>query len=60
MAYPFTYAEKTLKSKYFHHYTTNRLRIVSTTPQYGQEDGEDVAPRPFDLQFSTKNQLFFK
>ncbi len=52
--------KKQLKSKYFHHYTTNRLRIVSTTPQYGQEDGEDVAPRPFDLQFSTKNQLFFK
>ncbi|MFS1125245.1 diacylglycerol kinase family lipid kinase, partial [Enterococcus faecalis] len=42
------------------HYTTNRLRIVSTTPQYGQEHGEDVAPRPFDLQFSTTNQLFFK
>lgn len=52
--------KKQLKSKYFHHYTTNRLRIVSPTPQYGQEDGEDVAPRPFDLQFSTKNQLFFK
>lgn len=38
----FTYTEKQLKSKYFHHYTTNRLRIVSTTPQHGQEDGEEM------------------
>ncbi|EOC6341590.1 diacylglycerol kinase family lipid kinase, partial [Enterococcus faecium] len=51
--------KKQLKSKYFHHYTTNRLRIVSTTPQHGQEDGEEMEKRPFDITITTTKQLFW-
>ncbi|MDT2752640.1 diacylglycerol/lipid kinase family protein [Enterococcus thailandicus] len=51
--------KKQLKSKNFHHFTTSKLRIVSTTPQFGQADGEDIAPQSFDLQFGTKNQSFW-
>ena len=51
--------KKQLSSKNFHHFTTSKLRIVSPTPQYGQEDGEDTENRPFDLQLSTKKQLFW-
>lgn len=51
--------KKQLTSKNFHHFTTSKLRIVSTTSQYGQEDGEDTKKQPFDLQFSTKKQLFW-
>lgn len=51
--------KKQLNSKNFHHFTTSKLRIVSTTSQYGQEDGEDTEKQPFDLQLSTKKQLFW-
>lgn len=51
--------KKQLKSKNFHHFTTSKLRILSTVPQYGQEDGEDMDKQPFDLQLSTTKQLFW-
>lgn len=51
--------KKQMKSKNFHHFTTSKLRILSTVPQYGQEDGEDMEKQPFDLQLSTKKQLFW-
>ncbi|MGM9902797.1 diacylglycerol kinase family lipid kinase [Enterococcus hirae] len=51
--------KKQLRSKNFHHYTTSKLRVISTTPQYGQEDGEDLAKQPFDLQITPTSQLFW-
>ncbi|WP_165005387.1 MULTISPECIES: diacylglycerol kinase family protein [unclassified Enterococcus] len=51
--------KKQLRSKNFHHYTSSKLRIVTTVPQYGQEDGEDIEPQSFDLRFSIKKQLFW-
>ena len=44
-------------SKHFHHFTSSRLRIVSTIPQYGQADGEVLQPQSFDITFTTRNQL---
>lgn len=51
--------KKQMKSKNFHHFTTSKLRILSTVPQYGQEDGEDSQKQSFDLQLATKKQLFW-
>ncbi|MEY8445418.1 hypothetical protein AALA44_04350 [Enterococcus ratti] len=51
--------KKQMKSKYFHHFTINKLQILSTVPQYGQEDGEDTKKQLFDLQIFTKKQLFW-
>ncbi|MBO0461242.1 YegS/Rv2252/BmrU family lipid kinase [Enterococcus sp. DIV1298c] len=51
--------KKQMNSKYFHHYTTSKLRIVSTIPQYGQEDGEDLEKQSFDLQLANKTQLLW-
>ncbi|RDC49013.1 diacylglycerol kinase family lipid kinase [Acinetobacter sp. RIT592] len=51
--------KKQMHSKYFHHYTTSKLRIVSTMPQYGQEDGEDLEKQSFDLQLTNKTQLLW-
>ncbi|MDT2755985.1 diacylglycerol kinase family lipid kinase [Enterococcus asini] len=48
--------KKHTTSKYFHHFTSSRLRIVSTLPQYGQADGEVLSRRPFDITFTTRNQ----
>lgn len=38
-----------MRSRYFHHLSTNKFRIVSTVPQHGQEDGEEMGKRPFDI-----------
>lgn len=46
-------------SRYFHHYTGNKLRIVSTIPEYGQADGEVMGKRPFDISFATKKQAIW-
>ncbi|KAF1296400.1 diacylglycerol kinase [Enterococcus sp. JM4C] len=48
--------KKQMNSKYFHHFTANKLRIVSTMPQYGQADGEVMGSRSFDIYFSMKKQ----
>jgi YegS/Rv2252/BmrU family lipid kinase len=51
--------KKQMKSRYFHHLSTNKLRIVSTVPQYGQEDGEEMGKRPFDITMTTAQQLIW-
>ncbi len=51
--------KKHLKSKHVHHFTTSKLRLTTTLPQYGQADGEDLDSQSFDLQFGTKKQPFW-
>lgn len=48
--------KKQTKSRYFKQITANKLRIVSTIPQYGQADGEELGSRSFDILFSVKTQ----
>lgn len=43
-------------SKYYHHFNSSKIRIVSTVPEYGQADGEVMGKRPFDITFTTKKQ----
>lgn len=51
--------KKHTHSKYFHQIHTNKLRIVSTVPQYCQTDGEIIGDRPYDLVITTQQQLFW-
>lgn len=51
--------KKHMKSKYVHHFQSQTIRIVSTTSQYGQADGEELGSRPFDIHFSTVERLFW-
>lgn len=52
--------KKQEKSKHFIHFSTNRLRLISTVPQYGQVDGELVDKNPFDLIIAPiKQQVWF-
>lgn len=51
--------KKHTTSKHFHHFTSSRLRIVSTIPQYGQADGEVLQPQSFDITYTTRNQLIW-
>ncbi|MHC5269754.1 diacylglycerol/lipid kinase family protein [Enterococcus sp. LJL98] len=44
------------RSKHFIHFSTNRLRLVSTVPQYGQVDGEVIQKKPLDLLFTPIKQ----
>lgn len=46
-------------SKYYHHFNSSKLRIVSTIPQYGQADGEVMGERPFDITFTTRPQMIW-
>lgn len=48
--------KKHTTSKHFHHFSGNKLRIVSTIPEYGQADGEVMGSRPFDITFTTQSQ----
>ncbi|MGM0123306.1 hypothetical protein IGI37_000672 [Enterococcus sp. AZ194] len=48
--------KKHMESKHFHHFTGNKLRIVSTMPEYGQADGEVMGSRSFDIHFALKKQ----
>lgn len=51
--------KKHMKSRYFHHISTAKIRIISTIPQHGQEDGEEMGKRSFDLTLTTAKQLFW-
>lgn len=51
--------KKQLTSRYFHHFTTSKLQIVSPIPQHMQTDGEESEKNSFDLKFATKKQLFW-
>ena len=51
--------KKHLGSKHVHHFKSKQLRIISTTSQFGQADGEELGLRPFDMQFSTTSHLFW-
>ena len=51
--------KKQMRSRYFLHLSTNKLRIVSTVPQHGQEDGEEMGKRPFDITITTTKQLIW-
>lgn len=48
--------KRQMNSRYFHHMSAEKVRIVSTIPTYGQVDGEEMGKRPFDLIFSTAKQ----
>jgi YegS/Rv2252/BmrU family lipid kinase len=51
--------KRQMNSRYFHHLSTNKLRIVSTVPQHGQEDGEEMGKRSFDITMTTGKQLIW-
>ncbi|MBO0473983.1 diacylglycerol kinase family lipid kinase [Enterococcus ureasiticus] len=51
--------KKHTHSKYFHHFQSSKLRIVSTVPQYVHADGEILGKRSTDISFSTKTRLFW-
>ncbi|WP_280739204.1 MULTISPECIES: YegS/Rv2252/BmrU family lipid kinase [unclassified Enterococcus] len=51
--------KKHVNSKYYHHFSAKKMRIISTVPQYGQADGETIQPQPFDIQFTLAKQLFW-
>lgn len=51
--------KKHMKSPYIHHFKSQTIRIVSTTSQHGQADGEELGSRPFDIHFSTVERLFW-
>ncbi|MBP1039851.1 diacylglycerol kinase family lipid kinase [Vagococcus sp. BWB3-3] len=50
---------KHMSSPYVHHFKSQNIRIVSTTSQFGQADGEELDSRPFDIQFTTVERLFW-
>lgn len=52
--------KKQEKSKHFIHFPTNKLRLVSTVPQYGQVDGEVIERKPLDLTLTPiKQEIWF-
>ncbi|HIY58992.1 MAG TPA: diacylglycerol kinase family lipid kinase [Candidatus Tetragenococcus pullicola] len=51
--------QKHTQSLDFHQVKTNQLRIVSTTPQYAQLDGEIFEKAPFDFTFTMATQAFW-
>lgn len=52
--------KKQEKSKHFIHFSTNKLHLVSTIPQYGQVDGEVIDKKPLDLILTPmKQQIWF-
>jgi diacylglycerol kinase family enzyme len=44
--------------KAVHHYQADTLTVESTTPQFGQADGEDLGKRSFHFKFSVRHQKF--
>lgn len=51
--------KKQEKSKYFHQIETNKLRIVSTTAQFAQTDGEELGDSAYDIVYAMDQQLFW-
>ncbi len=51
--------KKHLTSAHVHRFVSRHLQIVSTVPQAGQTDGEEMGVRPYDIQFSTAKRLFW-
>ncbi|MBP2100592.1 diacylglycerol/lipid kinase family protein [Enterococcus rivorum] len=51
--------KKQMQSKYFHHFQTSKLRIISTIPQYGHADGEILGKKSYDISFTTQTRLFW-
>lgn len=51
--------KKHLNNKHYRHFTSTKLRIVITSPENGQADGETMGKRPYDIQFSTREQLIW-
>jgi YegS/Rv2252/BmrU family lipid kinase len=51
--------KKHMNSKYFHHFQSSKLRIVSTVPQYVHADGEILGKRSMDSSFATETRLFW-
>ncbi|MBO0469748.1 diacylglycerol kinase family lipid kinase [Enterococcus sp. DIV0242_7C1] len=51
--------KKHMKSKYFHHFQSSKLRIVSTVPEYIHADGEILGKRGTDFSFATEPRLFW-
>lgn len=45
--------KKHLENKNVHYYQATKMRLVSTTPQYAQLDGEVWEKQPYDFNFAT-------
>lgn len=46
-------------SKYYHHLSGTKVRLVSPTPQFSQADGEELGKGPYDLAIALTTQLFW-
>lgn len=53
------FRKKQAQSKYFHHFQTGKIRIVSTIPQPIHADGESLGKRSIDCSFGTATKLFW-
>ncbi|MGL4695043.1 diacylglycerol/lipid kinase family protein [Enterococcus larvae] len=51
--------KKHMESKYFHHYQTSKLRIVSTIPEFVHADGEILGNQNLDITFTIHEGLFW-
>ncbi|MDR0921388.1 MAG: diacylglycerol kinase family lipid kinase [Lactobacillales bacterium] len=55
------FRKKHLNSRFVYHFESNKLRLISTTPQFAQTDGETIDKQPYDLYFTTnKRYIWFK
>lgn len=51
--------KKQMKSKYFHHFQSSKLRVVSTIPHYVHADSEILGKRSTDISFGTATRTFW-
>lgn len=51
--------KKQMHSKYFHHFQSKKIRVVSTIPEFIHTDGEILGKNSCDLSFWTEKRLFW-
>lgn len=51
--------KKHMSSKYFHHFQSSKIRIVSTVPEYVHADGEILGNRSTDFSFNVVSRSFW-
>lgn len=51
--------EKHLNLKFVHHVVSDQFRLTTSTPQFGQIDGEETGDRIFDISFGISTYPFW-
>lgn len=51
--------KKHFQSKHVYHLVSDKIRLVSSTQQYAQTDGEILGNMPYDLTFTPEKRLFW-